>query len=408
MKDSKSPEAKNKPDGYDSFSVYKEGKGSYYNQKGLKTKHDDGEVEKLNPDDSEKISKTQSIKRHYLKKADAILNRYKKSTQGKSEGSFKKLSEELQSFKRKVYDETAAKALELANKNRRYGEKATEVPSFSNDYNSHLTNNYTDMDSVARRLKEAGRHGTPSTWNQREYNEQQEKDKRRKGHRSYGVDTGEYGRTPKGAHDAILSRDGDPTLNREQVNKKEEEYNVRRHIAKHLRKLKKKGLSESLSEELCSRIEQIAEDIVSQAVKNLDKAPRTYQHGDEFVDSPKRTEAAGLLRKAVNTFYDSQKNSKAPATKNEIGDKKTDARRKYMGMKSEREAIEASKERHKAKEDAKEWGGSKSRRGEGPRGKEQALKNTKEKRRSGDDYMDLIAQKSPGVSFTSDEWNDNY
>jgi hypothetical protein len=34
-------------------------------------------------------------------------------------------------------------------------------------------------------------------------------------------------------------------------------------------------------------------------------------------------------------------------------------------------------------------------------------RNTRRERENNDDYMDVIARKSPGVSFTSDEWHDN-
>ena len=54
------------------------------------------------PEISAKLAKTKSIKKHYSKGIDDVLNNYKKSNQGRSQGNFKKLSENVDDYTKKV------------------------------------------------------------------------------------------------------------------------------------------------------------------------------------------------------------------------------------------------------------------------------------------------------------------
>ena len=384
MKDSRNPKAKNEPDAHNSFSVIYTSKNEpdYNTDKGLKLRYepDESSAHFLNANDSAKVATSQSIQRHYNKEANKLLNAYKKSKQGKK-GSFKKLSEDIENYKREAYDKTAQKALEMANKNRRYGEKMTETPNYHNNYNLHIVD-HKNLDSIADILQKAGKEGTPST--AYKYKKGMERNSNKEhGKRIYTDDDAHL--TPEGAYDSSDARSFN--LNLKQAQQKTEDYKTRKSIAKHLRKLKKKGLSESSFNEVHSQVEQILEDIVSQAYKNYKSTK-----GD-LSNSLKKRNAARILRKAVDTMYDNQQRAKEHPTKNELGEKKTDARRMYKGNKGGQEAIENTIEKRRYKKL-----GIKDR-GDDPRGGKQYPKQ-------GDEFMDTIARKAPGVSFTGAEWHD--
>ena len=118
-------------------------------------------------------------------------------------------------------------------------------------------------------------------------------------------------------------------------------HSIAKHLKKGKKKEKEKDMSENLVLSIFEEVENILEDIISQAAK---VAPEKYPYSKEKQQK--------LIDKAVDVKYGIGKYKRDldpyRPTKNEVGEKKTDMRRNpmYAGSKSEKEAIEASKFRN--------------------------------------------------------------
>ena len=246
------------------------------------------------PPSKEDLSKTQSksIMRHYKKLAKDVLDGHKKN-----------IDENIDDVKAKMDIERSKKAAELAKENSRYG-----VPDNYSTM-SYLSNFYKERaDKHAEKAKHRNKYGDDSLF----------------GHHYEHKFKGSISprRTDYGGDQYNYDSSRDRTLH---------------SIAKHL---KRKGkMSESLMLDIIERAESIIESLHSQAYKVADHSGLHLNQKDQ-----------DLIDKAFDAQYGINKYKRDPLphklTKNELGAKKTDMRRKDGGTKSEKEAIEASQFRH--------------------------------------------------------------